>query len=289
MDINWIPYNTKFPNECLICGYTIKTGEECDWLKANGIRHPNCGQIYDRAMMLRDDALEQFAKGNSHEGRKIFKLSQQVLNQIDLAESGSKFLNLSESSYDENLLPWSKNEDLHNEFKSSWQIDYQAEEIIKSGDRDGIAQIKKRAGERIKSMKKEIAESVCAFLNNDGGSIWIGVSDRAELIGLKKDLAKFAKPGKNEQDMLRQDISNNIRKYLDRDLPTEFSFEEHFIEKESVLQIKVNPLESYGPPAYITDKNERIPYVRLIDGDHSYKNLEKWMSYVKKRFPDYEP
>jgi len=291
MDVNWIPFNTNFANKCLVCGHMIKTGDDCEWLKANGIRHPNCGQIYDRAMNLRDDALKQFVQENYLEAKKTFKLSTQVLNQIDLAESGSKFLELSESTYNPNLLPWPKNEDLHNEFKSSWQIDYKAEEIIKSGDKFAIEQIKKKAGDRIKDMKKDIVKSVCAFLNNDGGSIWLGVSDNAEPIGLQKDLKHFSKPGKNNQDLLRQDISNNIRKYLVRDFPTEISFEEHSIEedKDTVLEIKVGLLDASDPPAYVTDGNSRIPYIRFIDGDHAYTDMEKWMLYIKKRFPDFVP
>jgi len=291
MDVLWIPFATQFDNNCMVCGRLIRTGEECEWLKANGIRHFECGNFYDKAMNLRDNSLRNFVNGKHDEAKKLYKLSEQVLTRIDLVEQGSKLLKIGKPINFTDSFPWPKNEDLKNEFKSSWQIDIKAEEILKSKDKFAIKQIESMTGKRIKDMKKDVIKTVCGFLNNVGGSIWLGVSNNAEPLGLEKDLRKFNKPGKNSRDLLGQDIMNKIRTHLERDFPTEITFKDHQIDEEKkekiVLEVLISPLGSSGPPAYFTDDKERIPFVRLADGDHAYKDLEKWMSYVKKRFPDF--
>jgi len=291
MKIIWIPFETQFDNYCMVCGHLIRTGEECEWLKANGIRHFECGNFYEKAMNLRDNSLRHFINGKYDEAKKLYKLSEQVLDRIDLAEEGSQLLKVGKPINFSDIFPWPKNEDLKNELKSSWQIDYIADEIFKSKDKFAIKQIESKAGNRIKSMKKDVVKTVCGFLNNVGGSIWLGVSNNGDPIGLEKDLHKFNKPGGNSRDLLGQDINNNIRNFLERDFPTEITLKDHQIDEKInekiVLEIIVNPLDSAGPPAYFTDDKERIPFIRLADGDHAYKDLEKWMSYVKKRFPDF--
>jgi len=284
--IKWNYLVNRYASKCLVCGHIIPEGELCEWLMNNGIRHFRCGEIYDLHEKIKLGSFHEFLNDNYEDSRKMYKKSIDVLTEINIASGGSELLSKLEKP---KILmnKWSKIEDVRTEFKSSWQFDIRFDEIKKRGKPGAIDEYKKRNQGMEKILKEEVVETVCSFLNTEGGSIWLGVSDSGEAIGLEKDLAKFLKPDKNSKDVLRQDIKNSIAHHI-RPMTSEINFEEHKSDSKYVLEIKVRALRENEDPAFMKiDNKNKILIVREMEGDVKYYDQEKQLQYVRKRFPNY--
>jgi len=64
--------------------------------------------------------------------------------------------------------------------------------------------------------KKSILKTIVAFLNSDGGRLFIGVSDKKEIIGIEKDIATF----KKGIDEYQQYIMNIVASYIGPEVST---------------------------------------------------------------------
>ena len=290
MRIYWIPLKNKFSNKlCLICGEMIPKGEDIEWLKGNGIRHTVCGQIYDEIKQLEEKALQFYVSGRLEEGRKFHLQSMALMKNLNINHFKSKLISkpsISEISELE-FLSIPEHEDLHNEFKSSFQYDYEVDRLIEQGNIEGADARKDRKNNYENILQKEIATSVCAFLNNDGGNIWIGIDNNRSLLGLEKDFASLGiKPGQQKEDVFRQKVSGCLTKYLKTEYPKEIKFDFEKIGDKDIFHIEVQPLSSAERPAYVHDgEKSKVPYVRQDEHDLPYFDFEEWMRYVKKRFP----
>ncbi len=91
----------------------------------------------------------------------------------------------------------SKDEDQHLEFKSTLRYDIKASE-------HGSAKINPE-------LEKEVLRSVCAFLNSEGGTLLIGVSNEKQILGLLNDY-KFLKNQNKDgfEVFLREKLSQKI-------------------------------------------------------------------------------
>jgi hypothetical protein len=58
-----------------------------------------------------------------------------------------------------------------------------------------------------------VARTVAAFLNGDGGELWLGVDDAGEAIGLDEEMENLQKPGSKDhfELRLRQQLQNQLR------------------------------------------------------------------------------
>jgi hypothetical protein len=271
---------------CMICGNKIPQGEDIQWLKGTGVRHINCGQIYDESESLKEKSLELFVQGKNPEAKKLYKKALMI--QTTLVEDPDKSRIVSAEpqvmdKLDELSIP--NEENLHTEFKSSWTHDYEVDKLQSTGQKNEAKERKQNASAYANLMKMESSTSVCAFLNGKGGSVWIGISDECKVLGIENDLKAFKRKGKREEDVFRQDISNYLFKYLKKRYLNEIEYQFHEIEDKKIFQISVKALEKSDRPAYMHEP-KKIPYVREDEHDIPYNDPEQWNDYVKKRFPD---
>ena len=287
MKINWIWMNNKIDGVyCMICGNQIPTGEQIQWLKGTGVRHIDCGQIYDESESLKDKALELFVKGKNADAKKIYKKALMI--QTTLVENPDKSrIAIIEpqimNELDELSIP--NEEDLHHEFKSSWVHDYEVDVLQSTGHVKEAKDRKQNASAYANLMKMEASQSICAFLNGKGGNVWIGISDECKVLGIKNDLKVFKRKGKRAEDVFRQDVSNYLFKYLKKRYPNEIEYQFHEIDDKKIFQISVKALEKNDRPAYMHEP-KKIPYVREDEHDIPYNDPQEWIDYVKKRFPN---
>nr|QNO47882.1 hypothetical protein LLFONJKP_00003 [Methanosarcinales archaeon ANME-2c ERB4] len=78
-------------------------------------------------------------------------------------------------------------------------------------------------GKRQDDFKKSILKTIVAFLNSDGGRLFIGVSDKKEIIGIEKDIATFKKGVDEYQQYIMNIVGSHIgpevSAYLDISFP----------------------------------------------------------------------
>ena len=141
--------------------------------------------------------------------------------------------------------------------------------------------------------KLEIPSTVCAFLNRDGGELYVGVRDDDNIIvGLdadkkfafgKETVTKFKE--KYKRKIIRRltvEPDCHLKIFLPENIQTEF------IQSSvpMIFKITVKPISSDGIPASVLHHEKEIHYVRVEDEDKRYQD-EKWSSWCRKRFPTY--
>jgi tetratricopeptide (TPR) repeat protein len=139
---------------------------------------------------------------------------------------------------------------------------------------------------RDKKHSEEIAETVCAFLNTDGGTIVIGVSDDQECLGVEADI-KRTKKGTQDAYLQKVRIIENL---LTDDFPNfiRYSIKPHSPEALGskavlLLHITVDKLPiSETTPAMMTRDGKPVAYFRQGESDQPYAPTEG-MRHMKRR------
>lgn len=134
--------------------------------------------------------------------------------------------------------------------------------IINEGE--GITTEFKEASNRL---PRNLFETVCAFLNRNGGNIFLGVSDSGEVIGVNKEKISMMK-----KDFVN--LCNNPEKIE----PTIYlNINDYEINNKVILHIYVNESSSVHRTAgKVFDRNE--------DGDYEVKQAERIANiYIRKQ------
>lgn len=101
-----------------------------------------------------------------------------------------------------------------------------------------------------RELSREVYETVCAFLNRHGGTLWLGVTDRGEVAGLEPDAVA----------RIKKDFVNTINNPQKLNPPAYLSIEEVAVDGRILLRI-------YVPEgSQVSRCNGRI-YDRNEDGD----------------------
>ncbi len=136
--------------------------------------------------------------------------------------------------------------------------------------------------EGIENRKNEILfsslKNIAGFLNSEGGTLLIGISDYWEIKGLDRDLkeSKF----KNLDD-IQHFISHKIESIFSKNLnkkDIDISFPE--LNGTTIARIDV---EKSDEPIFVTKNGEEIFFVREIDGTKKYE-AEKLAGYLISNF-----
>ena len=136
-------------------------------------------------------------------------------------------------------------------------------EFIRSGERTTIEYKKAK-----KNLPSNLFETICAMLNRNGGHIFLGVNDNAEVIGVYKEYIKIMK-----KEFV--DLCNNSEKIF----PTvHLEIKEYLFENKHILYIYVHESSDVHKTANkIFDRNE--------DGDFDITNNTTQVAnlYIRKR------
>jgi Putative DNA-binding domain len=68
-----------------------------------------------------------------------------------------------------------------------------------------------------RDLEHEAVKTICGFLNQDGGTLFVGVLDDGTVVGIEGDLKHFSNR-QNPEDMLQQHCSNIVRNHIGKDL-----------------------------------------------------------------------
>jgi len=127
--------------------------------------------------------------------------------------------------------------------------------------------------------KFHIAKTICAFLNSNGGVLFIGVTDKGEIQGLDFDYSLF--PDKNSKDKILLELDSLIAYFLGLSIKPFIDSKIETIEGKDVLILVVS--ESYKPTFLKNkrdDKIEKEMYIRMNASTHLLSDNEELVEYV---------
>lgn len=90
-----------------------------------------------------------------------------------------------------------------------------------------------------KLLEKIIAKTIAAFMNSDGGTLFIGVDDQGNVLGLEDDYKTLKK---QNSDGFEIEIRQSIEKYTKNKTANEsFKLKFHLIDGKEICEVTVSP------------------------------------------------
>ena len=125
-----------------------------------------------------------------------------------------------------------------------------------------------------KALEKAIIKTIAGFLNSEGGTLLIGVSDDGNIVGIEKDLETLKK---KNIDGLQQLLILLIKDYLGIEYSSyvKINFEE--INGKKVCLVKI---ENSPQPVFVKEQNKKEFYIRagnltkLLDSEETYNYIQ---------------
>lgn len=99
-----------------------------------------------------------------------------------------------------------------------------------------------KSNQTLKCLRDSVVKSICAFMNTDGGHLFIGIDDSGSIIGLDPDYENLniKRDNQTKQDKLIQEISDYVRHRLKDDtLSTNYNIQIQNIKGQDICIIQV--------------------------------------------------
>jgi energy-coupling factor transporter ATP-binding protein EcfA2 len=194
---------------------------------------------------------------------KLLTLSESSELSLDIEQLIDKYFPATELPEDDTLQKWKdiikQGESTTVEFKSSLRWDYIQNNLNKE-------------------LKHEVLKTICAFLNSDGGILFIGVDDQGQILGLENDYKTLGK--RQDKDGFLQSIDASINEHLRRDTHANLIKEMCEIDNKEICVISVKPSNS---PVFLEYGNDEEFFIRGAVSSIRMKSREQF-EYIKKRF-----
>jgi hypothetical protein len=130
-----------------------------------------------------------------------------------------------------------------------------------------------------KVLEKVIAKTIAAFMNSEGGTLFIGVDDDGNIIGLENDYQLLKK---KNSDGFELELRQSIEKYLKNKIANEFlKLKFHKIDSKEICEINVTPTPV--PIFLYTEEGKQQCYVRIGNSSKPY-NYEEFYQYCNRHF-----
>jgi type I restriction enzyme R subunit len=130
-----------------------------------------------------------------------------------------------------------------------------------------------------KLLEQIIAKTIAAFMNSEGGTLFIGVDDQGNVLGLEDDYKTLKK---QNSDGFEIEIRQSIEKYTKNKIANEsFKLKFHLTDGKEICEVTVSP----GPePIVIYDEGKQQEfYVRIGNSSKPY-TWDEFYEYSKRRF-----
>jgi len=157
-------------------------------------------------------------------------------------------------------------------------IQTSSQEIIKEGESNDV-EFKSTIRWNIHSKKRDkdiehaSLKTLAAFMNSQGGHLFIGVNDKGEILGLKQD-------GFQNNDKLLLHMTNLIKDRIGSIFLTHLTMHIEEINGLSILRIDCLPATE---PAYVNDTKDDYFYIRTGPSTTKLRTSEIH-DYIKNRF-----
>jgi len=152
-----------------------------------------------------------------------------------------------------------KGESRRSEFKSSFRWDVKVDKLNKA-------------------LEHSVLKSLAAFLNSDGGTLLIGVSDDGTILGLARDYRTLKK---KDRDGFEQAIMTAVSSRMGTDVCANLQVVFHAAAGDDVCRIIVNPSPR---PVYLSQGKETEFYVRTGTSTRQL-NVQEAIEYIQTRWP----
>lgn len=145
------------------------------------------------------------------------------------------------------------------EFKSSLRWDY-------------------KANQTNKTLEYVVTKTISAFLNSDGGKLFIGVSDDGKILGIEKDKTTLGK--KQGNDEFQQKLVSIINQYLGKEFHQFILIK---IEKIDGLDVCIVEISKSNVPAFIKNGNKEEFYIRVSTTSQPM-NIKEAIGYISSKW-----
>lgn len=156
------------------------------------------------------------------------------------------------------------------------------EEKIQQGESNQVEFKKtlhfKKGKEAIK-IKEDIAKTICAFLNSNGGLLFIGINDNGVVQGLDFDFSLAN--GKNPKDYFRLQFDNMQKQFIDFSIKSKISGQFYELEGKEIFYVTVSP--SKKRLIFLKGKEGKELYVRGEASTLQIKDAEEIINCWKER------
>lgn len=130
-----------------------------------------------------------------------------------------------------------------------------------------------------KVLEKVIAKTIAAFMNSEGGTLFIGVDDDGNVIGIENDYTILKK---KNSDGFELELRQSIEKHLKNKIANEFlKLKFHKIDSKEICEINVIPTQV--PVFLYTEEGRQECYVRIGNSSKLY-NYEEFYLYCNRHF-----
>ena len=113
-----------------------------------------------------------------------------------------------------------------------------------------------RTGEVNKKLEHVIAKTVAAFMNSDGGSLFIGVDDHGNAIGLDLDYGTLKKA---DRDGFQLHLGNILDSYLGKDVMKLWKLDSPLYDDRQICHVQVTRANK---PVHVSHEGREEFFVR---------------------------
>lgn len=130
------------------------------------------------------------------------------------------------------------------------------------------------------SIKEIIAKTICAFLNSNGGFLFIGVDDDGKIQGLDYDYQ--LSNGKKPKDFFQLEFDQMIEHFIGFSIKSNIEGQFYRAEGKDIFIVTVSP--SKNRPVFLKSQNEKKFYVRGEASSRQIIDVEEIIKYCLSRF-----
>lgn len=183
--------------------------------------------------------------------------------------------------------PFSQEKETESEEKESEYDLLDLEELIKQGESNKLEfkssmlwdYDERRSN---KTLGFEVAVTVSAFMNSEGGTLLIGVRDDETIIGLENDFKLLKKPGKLDNDQFGTRFTGIINRYLEKPNRSHVKLKIVKLDGKKIAIITV-PKRAPKRVFIHPTKDEAEFYIRLGNASHRL-NPEEANEYIEQHW-----
>lgn len=129
-------------------------------------------------------------------------------------------------------------------------------------------------------MEKIIAKTISAFMNSEGGTLFIGVDDEGNVLGLHEDYQTLKK---QNSDGFEIEFRQSIEKYTRNKVANEYlKVKFHSVDTKEICEVIISPSSR---PVFVYDEGKQECYVRVGNSSKPY-DLDEFYEYLKRRLDD---
>jgi len=223
--------------DIVVCSPDTSIEEACRTMKMNKIK---------KLAVMQDDILSGIVS--------LTDIANSQPELIDILKNSNSGTEITEDIFELLNLPEGQNL----EFKSSLRYDMSTRQVNQN-------------------LENAVLKTVCAFLNADGGTLLIGLSDEKEVIGIENDYVVLRIQNRDGfENHLLGLISNSVGNYYLRFIDIMF----HNVLGNDLCQVNVL---SSPKPAFLTNKGKQNFYVRSGNTSRPF-NISEASEYIKDKW-----